>query len=871
MKGSFLLIEKLPNGIEVVLKENHFSKVVSLQCWIRAGSLHEQVDERGMAHVVEHMLFKGTPTRGPGEIGAIVERCGGEMNAYTTFERTVYYMNFVSQHLDLGLELLADAIFHSTFDNEELQREKEVILEEIRRGLDEPGSKLGRRLFEVAYSGSEASRPIIGFEDLVAQFDREKVLAFHRRWYQPQNMTFVIVGDFDTEKTLAKLRGLLPSSPGKIPRPSVSFPKHTFPSQPQVELIKEAYQVARIEIALPAPQLEDFDTPLIDLAAFALGQGDLGRLNLRLRDQQGVCSAVGVSGFTPQFDGIFSISAVAPLESYLDCVRALGREMGLLLSAEPVTQQEIDRARASLLADRIYRDETVEGQARSIGFGAQTQMKVHFDDIYARQIDLASPSLVEGAIKRWLQPDRAIVLGMVPQGAEITSEQINLAYSEGLREGRSQTPPHLAKEGSVHASKDQKVESLITVLALKPGLKLVYRQNKQAQQVSMVAAARGGLSLESDQDLGLHHALSRLWAEATQITPRAKFIERVESIGASLHGFSGKDSVGMAMHCLTNQTEDMLHLFSEAFLQAVFPNEQLQSFKRETLETIRSHEDSPAHCAMKTFQEILFKGTPYEFPVYGSPLMIEALEGQRLSGFYEQLMKSRQWVISAVGPQSADWFADQLSKKLATFQPDPNFHLPMVPEISANWQGKSVHLPMDREQVHIIHGYRGVSWYDPQKPIVEVLSDIMGGHGGRLFIELREKRPLAYSVSPISTYGCLPGSIGGYIATAPGKVKDAIEGMKLEFKKLTEELVTEDELLRAKAHLIGTHEMDMQKADSQAMTMALMELYDIGHDQFLRFGKQIESVTREDIKALAEKYFFNQEALTVYVGSVGHH
>ena len=155
---------------------------------------------------------------------------------------------------------------------------------------------------------------------------------------------------------------------------------------------------------------------------------------------------------------------------------------------------------------------------------------------------------------------------------------------------------------------------------------------------------------------------------------------------------------------------------------------------------------------------------------------------------------------------------------------------------------------------------------DQEKPALEVMTDILGGHGGRLFMELREKNPLAYSVSPITTFGCLRGSLGGYIATAPSKLSEAISGMKEEFAKISTELVTEEELTRAKAHLIGLHEMDMQKADSQTMTMSLMELYGLGYDKFMRYSAEIEQVTREDIKRAAAKFFSKQAALVVVAG-----
>jgi len=178
-----MLHRTLDNGLEVAVKENHFSKMVTIQCWVGAGSLHESSSEYGMAHCLEHMLFKGTERHGVGEISAKVEACGGDMNAYTTFDHTVYYLNLSSQYAEQGIDLLSDAVLHSSFDADELMKEKEVILEEIRRGLDNPANIIGRKIFETIYSGSPAARPIIGFPETVEKFTRDDLLAFYKTWY----------------------------------------------------------------------------------------------------------------------------------------------------------------------------------------------------------------------------------------------------------------------------------------------------------------------------------------------------------------------------------------------------------------------------------------------------------------------------------------------------------------------------------------------------------------------------------------------------------------------------------------------------------------------------------------------------------------
>ena len=184
--------DRLANGLEYVISPRAGANVVSIQCIVWAGSLDERKNERGVAHFLEHMLFKGTEKRGVGQIASLVEGAGGDINAYTTFDKTVFYLTMPSSQAELGFDILSDAIFNSSFDAAEFAREREVILEEIKRGNDDPGAQMGRKIFSTIYAGSEAGRPVIGFSEEVKNFSRETLVGFWQQWYRPENMSLVV-------------------------------------------------------------------------------------------------------------------------------------------------------------------------------------------------------------------------------------------------------------------------------------------------------------------------------------------------------------------------------------------------------------------------------------------------------------------------------------------------------------------------------------------------------------------------------------------------------------------------------------------------------------------------------------------------------
>ncbi len=859
-----MIHETLANGMDVVLKENHFSPTVAIQVWVNVGSLNEQEHERGMAHFIEHMLFKGTDRRVVGEIAATVEGCGGEINAYTTFDHTVFHLTLAGPHTDLGIDLLFDAFAHSRFAPEEFDREKEVVLEEIRRGLDSPGSRIGRRVFELGFAGSEAGRPIIGSAEGVGGFTRDALYAFYRKWYQPQNATLLVVGDFDSQKVLktcAKTFGAMASAP-LPPRPAaVVQPVY---EQPQVAIIRGDFQQPRLELVYPAPALEDIDSTALDLAAFGLGSGEMSRLNRRLRDGAGLVTAIGASVYSPLFGGLFEVSALAVDENIPAAVRGLASEIERLRLADPITQDELERARANLRADRIYRDETVDGQARSIGYGMMTSQKWLHDDVYTSLINGMPATAVRRAVSKWLQPHRAVIVALVNESSTLTEAELLAAYAEGVAAGARMAPSVGIQQAVMHEAAEGAPDTKVMQLA--PGIRLVCRQNAQVPLFTLTAATEGGLRAESRGTAGLHNAMSGLMGTATASQSFEEVMGIVEGLGASLEGFSGKDSLGFHVQCLSEHADKLLPLFRDSLLHPVFPAQQWQSLKRELEQSLASQSDSPSGVCLRRFQEMLFGQHPYGWSLVGTEESLATFDEQRLLAAYLDYRDQGPWVFSVTSPFTAEDVAQRLTAVLAGFSPRSEARRFASEALIAQPRGGEQVIAKDREQTHISYGFKGLAWKDKDRAALDVLVNVLGGHGGRLFKELRDRDSLAYTVSPMISYGVHPGVIGSYIACAPTKAVYALKALKREMLNLASEAPTAAELERAKNHIIGTHDMGLQKSDAQTSTMALMELYGYGYDDFLIYPKTIAAVTTQDVFRVAQRLFRADIAAQVVVG-----
>ncbi len=850
-----MLRKRLENGIDVVIQENQFSKMFALQCWVGVGSLHEEEGEEGISHCIEHMLFKGTKRFAVGEISRRVEFLGGEMNAYTSFEHTVFYITLPSAHAAEAIDILSDSIFNSSFDPEELVREKEVILEELKRNEDSPGYMLGRKVFGSLYDGTRASKPIIGYENTIKAYSRETIFAFLKKWYQPDNMKIVAVGAVDPNKVLATVQTAFGQAQGKAKDRTLQL-KLPEIKKPQVHIVKGDFEQPRIEIAFPAPPLLHEDLLPLDLAAFALGSGESSRLHRRVRDEQQLTSVVGCSVYSPSFGGVFELSAMPHAETYLECVTALGRELARLKYEEPVNKEELERARANAKADRIYAEETVSGQARSLGNALHTPHDLLHDYVIEAQINRLNTYEVEQAVQRWLKEDSCVMACILPPDSAIREQDVQKAFLAGFRQPKavntvkpSKTPAH-----SIH------------VAQLTPQVTFLYKQQKHNDLMNITAVTSGGLRSESPKQAGMYHMLADLLGSATRTHNYSDMLRLLEGQGAVLGGFSGKDTLGMKFQCLSEQVEDLLPVWAESILDPRFPDTQLQTAKLEVFDNIQAEKDSPSSVAMRRFQQAVYGDHPYRQPVWGLEEVVRGFTCDGLLDEFNAIRDRSHWIISGVGRLPFEAMARMVERLLQPLHRPISRPQDLVQALPAFLKNQETNVHKDREQVHLVMGTLGLCWGDKDRYALDVLGNVLGGSGGRFFLKLRDEQSLAYSVSPLQSYGCHRGIFGAYMACTPHKLEDAETGIRAVWNDICQNGVSQDEVDRARNYLIGGHESDMQRGDSQAMSMALMELYGLGYDDFENYANRLLEVRREEVQKVAQRLISNQDQITVRVG-----
>jgi zinc protease len=827
----------LDNGLRVAVVEDHSAPVASLMVWVRVGSADERPDQAGMAHVFEHMLFKGTERRGVGEIAATIESSGGNINAFTSFDVTAYYVTMASRDAAVGIDVLADALQHSSFDPAELAREEEVVIEEIRRSNDSPGRALSEAMFEAAYAAHPYRLPVIGTEASVRSFTRDGLLEFFRHWYVPNNMTFVVVGDVQPPAVLAQIReafrGARPDRKLSHPRPPEPEPERAIaralPSEFQQTLLGVAYKIT---------SFTDADTPYLDLLSGVLGGGDASRLYRGVKDRKQLVHTIGASSYTPLDAGLFMIDASLDPERLTQAVQAISQEVHLMRQLGP-SEAELERARVNLLASKVRERETMEGQANNLGYYEALGGGIEHERAYLEAVRRATTDDLLRVARKYLAPERARVVALLEKGASSSDAALLAALEQG-----SGTPPVQQAGQQIHPG--------IWSYRLSNGLRVIVKPIASIPLVSLHLSMRGGQLAETADTQGLSSFLAEMLERGTTQRSAAQLASEVENIAGSLSGFSGRNSFGLQAEFLKESLDTGLELLADAILHPAFDPSEIEKVRQEQLAAIKRREDSLSTQAFELLQRGLYASHPYAFLTLGTDASVGAIDRDALRGYWTAYAHPANAVLAVVGDVDPDSLIEALDARLGEWSGPAVVRLPehRMPNLSGV---QELSIAKQRSQVHVMLGFPGLRIDDPDVPALHVLTQVLSGQGGRLFLELRDRQSLAYQVQASSLEGIDPGMFMVYIASAPEKEQQARDGIRSELAKLLAAGVSDDELARARSYLVGSHSVSLQRFGTQASLLSLDELYGLGATHHLGYRARIDAVTCGDVMRVARR------------------
>ncbi len=830
------------NGLTLHIAPGHPAPVVAMQAWVGVGSADETPGEAGLAHFVEHMLFKGSASYGTGELVRAIESGGGEINAWTAFDHTVYHAVLAANHVEVAIDALGDTLMRPRVDPEELAREREVILEEIRQGSDDPARSVAQSLFATAFVSHPYRRPVIGTAEAVERANERDLVEFFRSYYVADNLTLVIAGDVDPVRVQRSVERRFRAMPaGRRARRTIDEPAQTAARASAIHRdLSEAY----LAVGFHVPAARHPDLAALDVAAILLGQSESARLPRLLRDRDQLVTSAYANVHALRDPGLLVMSATARPADAAKTVGALV-DHGLAL-ADELTSDELDKARIAAESAFVRQLETAQGRARSLGWYATIAGDPQFGHVYLDRIRSVRRHDVSSVMRRYLRPDNASVAAILPKGSgRVFARQAETRVRRSLQ---------------AKATKPALVEKRVV---LDNGVTLLVRRDPSVPVVAMRAVWRGGQRVEDPAQAGMSTLLARMITRGCGKLDSTQVADRIDRLGGSLAGVAGRNSFGVAAEWLARTWQPGLDLLADCVLAPTLPPADLARERRLLVEEQQSTADSATHAAFRLFSEALYKDHPYARDVLGTPEAIAAIERPTLVAFYRDRYPTSAMTLAIVGDVEID---EVIAKVKARFGRVPKTKRtePRASAIAVGGPREVFHY-LERAQAHLVVGFPGATVNAPDRFAAEVLVAILGGQSGRLFAELREKHALAYRVSAHSVEGVDAGFIAVYLSCAPDKLAAAVEAVRVQLDRVRRDGVTPAELERARSYLIGSHDIAIQRRAAVANAMAYHEAYGLGWQTWSKYADTIRAVTPSDVAAAAQHYLRPDAMITATV------
>lgn len=826
----------LENGLTVITKSTHKVPLVAVRLLIKAGSAAEgRFSGSGISHFVEHMLFKGTADIPVGEIERRIKSYGGSINAQTSHDTTEAHLVVESSHLDDALSLLSDFVFNPSFSEQEFAKESGVILSEIRMDRDEPSSRISTLLWETAYLEHPYRYPVIGHEDLFRQLKRDDLVEYHRSKYTPDNCVLSVVGDIDEAAVMKSCEEIF----GRIQRRagvgSVSPQEPLQMSERNGQEEIEGLKVSRLVIAFHSTSLADKDLYPLDILAGALGRGESSRLYDDIVKRKKLAYEVSSYNYTPLDPGLFVISMVLEERNIGAAVKEVLAEIKDIKS-HSLRGSELEKVRRSVLSDYIYGKESIEAQADDYASSYAFTGNYNFSRKYIEGLNAVKRSDISKAAAKYLNDDNMTIVTLVPEKASA-----------------------LPASGGAASKKEFDIRKAV----LKNGATILFDIDRSLPVISMCVVFKGGVRAEDERTNGISHLFSDMLLKGTKSRSAQWLSEATESRGILLGSFSGRNSFGISLKCLSGDFDLSLKIISDILKNAAFPEKELEISKALQLAAIKAQDDDIFVTASKELLKTIFVSHPYGMPELGTSLSVERLKRSDLVDYYASYVVPENMVVAVFG--DIDTAAQRKAEKAFGNLKRGDFKEVVVTGEQEQLAPRKGVKEMPKEQAVLMLGYPGADVKNPDRYALDVINYILSREGGRLYTDIREKLGLSYTLGSFSVLGLDPGYNAFYVATTSKSISDARNIILKHLRSLKAEGPTQEEMELAEDGLLGGYYRGLEINSGVAFKAALDELYGVGYGDVFRYPEMIKAVTGQDVIRVAKKYFVDSKMNEVTV------
>lgn len=825
----------LSNGLTVVFKEDHASALASVQMWVKTGSIHEGAFMgSGVSHYLEHMLFKGTDKRDAQALTQEIHQVGGHFNAYTTYDRTVYYIDVPAESVGIAMDVLADMSFHSKLTDADCASERDVILREIDMGMDDPDRQSFQSFTSTAFRHHPYRYPVIGERTLFERLTPADLRTYYHSRYTPNNMVLVVVGAIELE-AFSKLVDTYYSAYPMQPLTPVYIEREPLQMAPRYSRLVGDYNITRGMIGYKVPGLSHADAPCLDMLSALLGQGQSAILNQRVREELKLVHQIDTSCWNPGEGGIFWVSYTCDegkREAVDEAVFAVLREVAQHGVPEPLLQKAMRQA----MVGEVNVRKTMGGQAARLGAAEVSVGDLGYPRIFLERLNQVTVADLQRAVKHYFKPSSLTAVSLEPEGVQVVAQ------------GAKQ-PVRLNDFEEVKFSN---------------GARLLMQQTPSFPKVHFRVVCLGGPLWEPVDKRGATGILATLLTKDTQHKSARAVAESIEFLGGTFNEFAGNNTFGLGMELLSGDINTGFEIIQDSLLAHDFKQTTFELERDGQIASILEDEDEIVDYGKRKLREKFFGSHPYAVDALGTVDSVKQLTLDDIEALAKVLLVAPNVVVSVGGSFDRDLVIDKLGKVLKQL-PEVTFNSEPTPFTGVGAVGRFQET-LDREQAVVFQAYPDVGIAHDDYYVSEVMDEMFSGMSSQLFQKVREQQGLAYYIGSSRMIGIKAGMFYFYSGTQPSQAAAVLDEIDKEIARVQAGDIGDAELKACQTRLKVQKRMALQSPGGRVMNAALNVLYGIPLNAWRNYDASIDAVSIERLRAFAQLHFTKAKEVRLVVG-----
>lgn len=870
----------LPNGLTVLTKEVRGAPVVAVQVAYKIGSRNEAAGVNGIAHQLEHLLFKGTTNR-PVQFGRLLGALGADFNAFTYYDQTDYHEVVEREKAGAALELEADRMANSIIDPAALESERNVVLSEIQGNENDPANRLERTVQAAAFPGSPYSLTVGGTAKDIKAFTADQVKAYYKKYYSPEYATVVVVGDFNTAEIMAKIKDTF----GKLGKPGTrpvgtSVPlvvggSETTLGKPALKaplILKEAGATPLISAVYPLPDVSSPDAPALKVLDFVLLSGRTSKLYQALFET-GLAADGGTAPYQFARGGWYAINFTPTPDTDVAKLDAALLKVMADVRSNPVSAEEIARAKTSIGTSTLLSTRSLDAQATNLATDATTAGDYQYTDKFLAALQKVTPADVQRVANKYLQDSSRSVGYFEPTKVVAGSgggASAGGATQEGFNAGPPVDPAEVARYLPKFQPSGQTKVTLPEQIKLPNGMTALLLRDTSTPTVTLSATVKAGREFDVDAKAGLVDLVAANLLSGTETRDELTLAKLLDDVGASLSPSANRFGVNFSGASRDKDLPTLIEALSDVLQNANFPADQFGKAQTRAVQGARKANDDPGSVAVKTFRKTLYPaGNPWQ--VFSTPQTIASLTQQDAVNFYAAHYRPDATVLTLVGNFDPVQVKALLTQKFSGWKATgaaPTITYPTIGKPNGVVKAQ-VDLP-DKTQAVTYLGYQSIARSDPRYYTSLVLNDVLGGStlGSRLGTQLRDKEGLTYGVS--SGFSALrqPGPFFINMQTAPANTAKAIGSALAVLKDVRDNGLSATEVGTAKNGLLSSYTVSLSDPAALAGTFTSLIADGLPLSELSDYQARINAVTPEAVNAAARELLDPANIVQVTAGPV---